>query len=202
MSEMADKLHQRGYPKADTQKQIEKTEPVPREALLKDKTKSDVTRIPFTTTYNRNLPPIQKIINKHWGTLQTSHDLAPTFGARPVVAYKRNKNLRNLIGQMHLSKMKKILAKKPPKMTGCAPCLSSAKNKCCRQIADSKTFKSEQTGATYEIRHKLNCKSKNIIYLGYCLKCARHQYVGKSEPPAHLRFNAPSRRDQRNWISF
>ena len=78
---------------------------------------------------------------------------------------------------------------KPPTLTGCSPCLSKAKNKCCRQIASTKTFRSDQTGESFEIRHKLNCKSKNCIYLGFCLKCSKNQYVGKAEPPAHLRFN-------------
>ena len=90
---------------------------------------------------------------------------------------------------MHLSKGKKILPSKPPRITGCSPCLSTVKNKCCRQITSVKTFESDQTGESYEIRHYLNCKSKNCIYLGYCIKCRKNQYVGKAEPPAHLRFN-------------
>ena len=90
---------------------------------------------------------------------------------------------------MHQSRGKKIIPTKPPKLTGCSPCLSSNKNKCCRQIADTKTFQSDQTGEVFEIRHKLNCRSKNCIYLGFCLKCSKNQYVGKSEPPANMRFN-------------
>ena len=90
---------------------------------------------------------------------------------------------------MHLSRGKKILKAKPPRLTGCSPCLSSIKNKCCRQIAESKTFQSDQTRESFEIRHKLNCRSRNCIYLGYCIKCSKNQYVGKSEPPANLRFN-------------
>ena len=37
--------------------------------------------------------------------------------------------------------------------------------------------------------HNLNCKSRNIIYLGHCILCKNNQYIGKSEPPAHIRFN-------------
>ena len=84
---------------------------------------------------------------------------------------------------------KKFYQRNQQKLQAVPPACSSSKNKCCRQIADCKQFKSDQTGEIYEIRHKLNCKSKNVIYLGYCLKCAHNQYVGKSEPPAHLRFN-------------
>ena len=53
----------------------------------------------------------------------------------------------------------------------------------------TKEFSSDQTKESFEIRHLLNCRSKNCIYLGFCLKCPYQQYVGKSEPPAHMRFN-------------
>ena len=56
-------------------------------------------------------------------------------------------------------------------------------------MTSTKTFTSDQTNEVLDMRHLLNCKSTNCIYLGYCLKCPKHQYVGKSEPPAHLRFN-------------
>ena len=189
MKEIEKKFLARGYPSKETSSQLRKTSNVPREALLEDRPKSMNPRTPFTTTYNKNLPPVQRIINKHWHILHTHNDISPAFQNRPVLAYKRNKNLRNLIGQMHLSRGRKILSNRKPKLTGCSPCLSSKKNKCCRQITSSKTFTSDQTGETLDIRHLLTCKSTNCIYLGYCLKCPKHQYVGKSEPPAHLRFN-------------
>ena len=56
-------------------------------------------------------------------------------------------------------------------------------------MVSTKEFSSDQTNESFEIRHLLNCRSKNCIYLGFCLKCPYHQYVGKSEPPAHMRFN-------------
>ena len=121
--------------------------------------------------------------------LHTHNSIAPAFAERLVLAYRRNKNLRNLISQVHLSRGRKITPKKPPKLTGCSPCLTSNKNKCCRQLTSTKTFTSDQTKEEFDIRHLLNCRSKNCIYLGYCLKCPYNQYVGKSEPPANLRFN-------------
>ena len=93
------------------------------------------------------------------------------------------------MGQVHISRGKKILPKKPPKLKGCIPCLASSKNKCCRQLTAAKTFRSDQTQEEFEIQHLLNCRSTHCLYLGYCLKCPRHQYIGKSEPAAHLRFN-------------
>ena len=162
---------------------------VPREALLHDKQKSPSNRTPFTTTYHRHLPPIQKVINKHWPILHTHPGLSSTFTERPVLAYRRNNNLRQILGQVHISRDKKILPKKPPKFRGCTPCLTHANNKCCRQLTATKQFKSDRTGESFEIQHLLNCRSPYCLYLGYCAKCPGHQYVGKSEPAAHKRFN-------------
>ena len=189
MREIESNLRGRGYPSKETTTQMDKTKDVPREALLIDKPKRTSRRTPFTTTYNKHLPPIQGIINKHWPILHTNKDIAPAFTEPPVLAYRRNKNLRNLIGQVHLSRGRKILPKKQPKIVGCSPCLASNKNKCCRQVTSSKHFKSDRTGEQFDIRHKLNCRSRNTIYLGYCVKCPFNQYVGKSEPPAHKRIN-------------
>ena len=73
---------------------------------------------------------------------------------------------------------------------GSYACLSSRKNLCCKQIQSAKTFTSRTTGETLDILHSLNCKSVNSIYLGDCaLGCPNTQYIGKSEPPAHLRKN-------------
>ena len=56
-------------------------------------------------------------------------------------------------------------------------------------IISTKTFKSHTTNEMFDIKHKLNCHSRNVIYLGFCNICKNSQYVGKSEPPANLRIN-------------
>ena len=189
IEEIAKKLHDKGYPTKETNEQREKAKKVPREALLQDRPKTSSSRTPFTTTYHRHLPPVQRAINKHWHLLHTHPELSPTFTERPVLAFRKNKNLRQILGQVHISRGKKTLPKKPTKRKGCTPCLTDPKNKCCRQIAATKHFTSDTTGETFDIQHQLNCRSPYCLYLGYCAKCPNHQYVGKSEPAAHKRFN-------------
>ena len=189
MDSLESKFTNRGYPKKHTEQQKRKTDDVERGTLLEDKQKRLNSRTPFTTTYNRHHPPIQKIVNKHWELLLTQEKIAGAFQERPVVAYKRNRNLREILGQVHLSRGKKILPRKQPTLTGSRACLRSNKNLCCRHLVSTKTFRSEQTGEVLEILHNLNCRSQNTIYLGHCILCPRTQYVGKSEPPAHLRIN-------------
>ena len=50
---------------------------------------------------------------------------------------------------------------------------------CCKQVIDTSTFQSYQTQQLYNIFHKLNCKSKFILYLMECALC-KIQYVGKA----------------------
>ena len=106
------------------------------------------------------------------------------------MAFRRNRNLRDILGQVHVSRGRKIL-RKPinKKRTGCTACLSTTRNLCCGHIVSTKKFRSDATGEELEILHNLNCKSRNVIYLAHCSLCRNTQYVGKSEPPAHLRFN-------------
>ena len=47
-----------------------------------------------------------------------------------------------------------------------------------------------QTGEVFHIKHKLNCRSRNVVYLGFCNLCKKTQYIGKSEPTVNLRINA------------
>ena len=106
-----------------------------------------------------------------------------------MIAFRRNKNLRDILGQTHLSKNKKIVPKEHPAYGSSYACLSRANNQCCKQVVSTKRFKSQVTNESFQIRHKLNCGSRNVIYLGFCNLCPRTQYVGKSEPPVNLRIN-------------
>ena len=190
MNQLAKKFVERGFPRDLIEEQQKRTNLVNRSDLLNDKKKTGSARTPFSTTYNRNHPPIRKIINTHWHLLNTNKKNADAFAEKPVVAFRRNRNLREILGQVHVSRGRKLIKKPRSKRhTGSTACLSTTKNLCCKHLVSTKTFSSDTTGEVLEILHSLNCKSKNIIYLGHCALCRNTQYVGKSEPPAHLRIN-------------
>ena len=183
------KFKMRGYPSSKLKEQRRKAELINREELLQEKNGETGRKIPFTTTFNKHLPSINPIIEKHWHLLKTNPEIASKFCNKPVLAFRRNKNLRDILGQTHLSKNKKIVKKKPPTGGSSQACLSRANNQCCMHIISTKTFKSHITNEMFDIKHKLNCHSRNVIYLGFCNICRNSQYVGKSEPPANLRIN-------------
>ena len=44
-----------------------------------------------------------------------------------------------------------------------------------------RTLQTAREPKNTEIRHKVGCKTRNALYLGFCIKCNKKQYVGKVE---------------------
>ena len=114
--------------------------------------------------------------------MQVNREISSTFKNTPILAFRRNRNLKQLIGQHHLSQNKKISSSKR-KSGGSRPCLSRIGNICCKQLVSTNNFASQKTKKHYKIRHHMNCNSKNVIYLAECTLCPNTQYVGKTETP-------------------
>ena len=75
-------------------------------------------------------------------------------------------------------------------------CSRCAKSNCmiCPFIKSSSTFKSTVTGKVYDIYHKYNCLSYNVIYLVTCDTCDI-QYVGHTTQKLSQRFRDYCYRD-------
>ena len=170
----------RGYGENDIDEQFARIEDINRNDLLKYKTKKNDDKLKFTTTYNRNLPEIREIIDKNWNTLSTNHNQAAIFKTKPILTFKRNRNLKDMLGGSKLKNNRKIV-KRPVKTGYCGPCLSQLGNICCKHIVSTRKFKSSRTGEAFDIRHRVNCKTKKGIYLANCKLCPAYQYVGKFE---------------------
>ena len=108
------KFIEQGYPRNRPQKQKENAKSINQPELLWEKDKTPGKRIPFTTVLNKNLPNINQIINKYWHLLRTNPEVASAFSEKPMIAFRRNKNLRDILGQTHLSKNKKFVSKELP----------------------------------------------------------------------------------------
>ena len=85
---------------------IEKAKAIPRdEALKKVNPEKQNKRPVFVVTYDPRLPSISNIVQKHWRTMTKDPYLKQVFQEPPLIAYKRPKNIKDLI----------IKAKIPPK---------------------------------------------------------------------------------------
>ena len=119
---------------------------VTREALLSSKQKiANKPRILLVLKFSRTLPNIKKIIDEHL-LLQVNLKLKNTFQEKPIIAYKRNKDLKEIISNRILNN--KVIRKKKAekKHLFCSPCYTRRDNLCCQQVEKTNVFKSYKTG--------------------------------------------------------
>ena len=131
--------------------------------------------------YNHLCPNISKVIRKHWNWLEIIESLEEVFKYHPIIAFRWNRNLKELIRSSKIEKnevkKRQIQKLKPSK---CSPCLTNLRSFFCKQIRKKTVFKSQQTRKIYKIFHNVNCASSLVMYLIGCISCNR-QYVGKAE---------------------
>ena len=106
------------------------------------------------------------------------------FPKPPIVGYKRQKNIKDYLIR---SKVPPIQPNKPNRqnrgMKKCGkPCPA------CPFIKEGKSVKYKKSN--WEIYGKVNCETKNVIYLIECNKTScRMRYIGETERQLRERFN-------------
>ena len=138
-------------------------------------------------TENRTLPNVKTAIPNNWNLLHTNQEFRDAFQEPPILAFRRNRNLYDLLGCKNIVDGKLQRLSKKEKFGFSTKCFSKSGNLCSEQVAHTQSFKSRVTQKTY-IFHDLNCKSKLLIYLMECRIC-RIEYIGKSETEFNIRLN-------------
>ena len=140
------------------------------------------TIIPYVIPYNTTLPNIGLTLNKYWNLLNLSEKDSVKYlhNYKPVIAYKRPKNLQDSLTHSTLK----------------TSCVSGKSNKCnrsrcthCKSIIETNLFNSTTTGETFKLRVNGNCASSDVIYLITCKKC-KIQYVGQTGQLLSKRMNS------------
>ena len=97
--ELIKHLIKRGYSRKIQQRDANRVRAIPRHATLQSQeqktTKAD--RTPFVISFNPALPKISSVVKKHITILQSSTNCKNAFPHPPVIAYKRNASLRELL---------------------------------------------------------------------------------------------------------
>ena len=114
-------------------------------------------------TYNRTLPNIRSTLNKHWDTLSINKGIAGKFKEKPIVAFRRNKNLRDISGSTTIEN-NKVKRNKTTKGRS-SPCNRDKRSKCCKHVVNTSKFQSSVTKRTYNIREVMHCKDTWLVYL-------------------------------------
>ena len=173
-------LMNRGYKETDLSREIERAASQDRSTLLTYKERPASSRISLIVTYNKKLPDLKSILNTTWEHLEINPTVSAKFQEKPIICYKRNRNLRDEIGQTRISK-NRVVRGKTTQRGRCTSCMGRSDCRCCNHIIATSFFTNGTGEARFEIRHRTNCRSKNAIYLGFCLKCNTKQYIGKVE---------------------
>jgi len=172
----------RGYPTNVLDTALDKARHCDRKELLKEKPK-DMTknrdRIPLIVTFNPANPNLRKIIDKHWHLVEKSRN-SEAFTNKPLVAYRRNKNISDKLVRAKCNPSEKTSEK--PTLKCKTPWLC----KLCPKPSDNGRYKSTTTGREYQGPRNYSCKTKNVIYLITCKKCKK-QYVGETSRSFEIR---------------
>ena len=176
--ELKQHLLTRGYNEELVDRQMERAIIIPRENTLQNhqrQTSMGIQRLPLVITYHPGLP---NILKKHLPILHASDRLRDAVPDPPMVAFRRPKNLRDLLVWAELKN-----SGPPSTQTGNYQC----KDKRCHAIHVKSSLKKHI--------HKQNKWSKaqceqtrNLVYLIQCKKCGL-QYIGETENPLHIRIN-------------
>ena len=129
----------------------------------------------MVTTFHPNLPPLRKITNDNHHILHTSDRLAQVAPDNPILAYRRPRNLRDLI----------VRAEVPSPETastiqhGTFKCDSRCVV-CQNHIRESESFSGHTLSTFYKTIGHITCNTTNVIYLISCRLCGV-QYVGETK---------------------
>ena len=89
-----------GYTKGCINDAIKKASTVTREDSLKEKIKQQkLQRVPFVITYNPILPSIPKLLKKSHTILEASEKCTEVFMNVPLVSYRRERNLSDMLSR-------------------------------------------------------------------------------------------------------
>ena len=91
-------LRKRGYSSNFIETQLIKVDKFKRSDLLQYKqTNNKQKRVPLVVTYSRHLPDLHKISRDHMPLLHKSPDMQQIFNEPPLIAYRRDRNLNDII---------------------------------------------------------------------------------------------------------
>ena len=154
---------------------IVKAKLIPREEAIKKKTKQKEEINVFVVTYHPALPSLTKILAKHWRTMTKDPHLKNVFPRPPMVAYRRQPNLKDKLNQANVPEIPTRPVRKLKGMRKCnIPC------PICPFVEEVKVVKSTKSHERVEINAHITCQTRNLIYCATCEKCSQ-QYIGQTD---------------------
>ena len=118
--------------------------------LNKEKTETE-NHLTLCVTYNKNLPNIKIILEKHWHILNANPEPKKISENNLLLVFRKSKNLRQLIGGNTIEKNKKLLTTNKFTNGNCSPCFSNSRTLCSKQVIKTVHFKSNHFNRIFRI---------------------------------------------------
>jgi peptide-methionine (R)-S-oxide reductase len=186
LEQMRQDLLSRSYPPKIVDGAIKRVNKIDRLDAIKRVSRTKEDKTVLVTTFHPLMPSVSKIIKKHWKVMvDNSTEMKNVFKNPSIVAYKRQKNLKDIL----------IRSKLPPKrpsrvIYGFGKCDSLyCTTHSFAPPGITKKHVCNYTNVTYNIRSSINCKTRNVIYKITCEKCPTFVYIGETERSFHERFS-------------
>ena len=185
-AELKELLVARGYKPKMVDSAIAQARQVPRMEAIKRVYKERSTDRPvLAVQYDPRLPALPSIVVKHWKTLTNDPEMREAFPKPPMVAYKKQPNIRD---KLIRAKVPKIPKKVPGrKLKGMKKC-NAVRCVTCSYVTPGSTVKSPLNNYKVDINVAADCNTRNIVYCLTCLKCRDGVYIGSSHKAVKDRF--------------
>ena len=187
-SELKTLLLQQDYKISMINSAINKARKVTRSEALKYVAPSQPSKRPvYVVTYDPRLPSLQSITTKHWRSMTAMDSyLTHVFPAPPMIAYKQQQNLKDLLVRAKINKGNTNVKRNPLRekkgMYNCKKQCSACPFVLFRKLVKINTY-------TWNLRNHYDCETKNIIYLIECdLERCQQKYVGETKRKLKERF--------------
>lgn len=161
------------YPKNIIKKGIERARNVDRTQLFTRKEQSTSTQLlPFVRTYNPNNANVGRSIQESLGVLKTDEKWTQKLQNRKFInSYRNSKSLGRILTRSRFDS-----SVSPD--TGSVQKCGDLRCGCCAIINET-TCTTFEDGTRFNIRSKMNCSSRNLIYKLNCTGCSR-TYIGQT----------------------
>ena len=161
---------QRGYQEKDLANDISLVRKMSRNELLQEKIKTAEKdpQSTFVCTWHPKLHRLSAILNLNFKILQNDPKLNSIFKENPTVAFRRKKNLKNILCRND------IRDKVPRQDTCCKGC------QLCDKMSDKETITNKKNGVSVGVKPGGCCQSSGVVYAIYCKKCD-DIYIGETK---------------------
>ncbi|MCG8430321.1 MAG: GIY-YIG nuclease family protein, partial [Candidatus Omnitrophica bacterium] len=168
--EMMDFFRRREYPEDILVRALERVQGVSRQQAMQTKEKTTSDRVKLVLTYHPHNMTVKKIMFQNLSILRADSDCQSLFEANPLVAFRRDKNLKDTL--VH-SRLRTDSSSRP----GTFPCQRKGGCKTCPHVVQMPVIKFPKKEMAVEGR--FTCESRNVIYVIICKRCGL-TYIGET----------------------